>query len=77
MCVCHVSCVRVRHTSDVRARSLLHNRQRKEDDMGTHIIGKPFPVPANLTYAQLYTIVWDRYCSPRPVCLPRERTGLT
>jgi hypothetical protein len=52
-------------TPDVRARSLLHNRLRKEDDMGTHIIGKPFPVPANLTYAQLYTIVWDRYRSSR------------
>jgi hypothetical protein len=60
--------VRCRHTPDACARSLLHNRQRKEDDMGTHIIGKPFPVPSNLTYAQLYTIVWDRYCSSHPVC---------
>lgn len=38
-----------------------YHKQRKEDDMGTHIIGKPFPVPSNLTYAQLYTIVWERF----------------
>jgi hypothetical protein len=38
-----------------------YHKQRKEDDMGTHIVGKPFLVARNLTYAQLYNIVFDRF----------------
>lgn len=31
------------------------------DKTGSHIVGKPFPLPPNLTWAQLYNFVWNRF----------------